>query len=479
MSTLKPLLAHPDEPAAGPAPSRRGSQRPLRRARPALRGAAGRTQAHRPRPRTGGDGSRFAGAGHSSGQGLQGAARRRASRHADPSKRRKKGCARAKVARQWGMHSLRECGAEPHSRSECATQRAALAPRVLYPTIHTLPVARRPSRSLSCAIDRFRALEGNLSMNRFRLRPPPPGPRAASARCRARCARHRRQAATPAETLKVAKGFKVELLYSVPKDRQGSWVNMCVDPKGRLIVSDQYGGALPHHAAAHRRQGRGHEGREARPADIGEAQGLLWAFDSLYVVVNDAASKYDSGLYRVTRHGRRRHARQGRAAARRSTAAASTAPHAVLLAPGRQVALRRLRQPDEADRSSTRIARAAALGRGPPAAAHARRQRLHGRRARAGRLHLQGRPRRQELGAVQHRLPQRVRRRLQPPRRAVHLRRRHGVGHQHAVVSADARLPRRPAAASSAGATAPASGRRTTPTACPPSSTSAPARRPA
>ena len=36
-------------------------------------------------------------------------------------------------------------------------------------------------------------------------------------------------------------GFKVELLYSVPKDEHGSWVNMCVDPKGRLIVSDQYG----------------------------------------------------------------------------------------------------------------------------------------------------------------------------------------------------------------------------------------------
>jgi len=47
--------------------------------------------------------------------------------------------------------------------------------------------------------------------------------------------------ATPAETLKVLKGFRAELLYSVPKEKRGSWVNMCVDPKGRLIVSDQYG----------------------------------------------------------------------------------------------------------------------------------------------------------------------------------------------------------------------------------------------
>src|SRR5262249_1591497 len=47
--------------------------------------------------------------------------------------------------------------------------------------------------------------------------------------------------ATDPATMKVAKGFKVELLYSVPKETQGSWVNMCVDDKGRLIVSDQYG----------------------------------------------------------------------------------------------------------------------------------------------------------------------------------------------------------------------------------------------
>jgi glucose/arabinose dehydrogenase len=42
--------------------------------------------------------------------------------------------------------------------------------------------------------------------------------------------------ATPVASLKVAKGFKVELLYSVPKSQEGSWVNLCVDPKGRLIT---------------------------------------------------------------------------------------------------------------------------------------------------------------------------------------------------------------------------------------------------
>ena len=74
-------------------------------------------------------------------------------------------------------------------------------------------------------------------------------------------------------------GFAVELLYSVPKGAQGSWVNLCVDPKGRLIVSDQYG-------ALYRVSPQGDLQVEKIPVAIGEAQGLLWAFDSLYVVVN-------------------------------------------------------------------------------------------------------------------------------------------------------------------------------------------------
>lgn len=36
-------------------------------------------------------------------------------------------------------------------------------------------------------------------------------------------------------------GFKAELLYTVPKGQQGSWVGMCSDAKGRLITCDQYG----------------------------------------------------------------------------------------------------------------------------------------------------------------------------------------------------------------------------------------------
>ena len=45
-----------------------------------------------------------------------------------------------------------------------------------------------------------------------------------------------------AEEVKVLPGFKAELLYSVPKGEQGSWVSMTVDDKGRLITGDQGGG---------------------------------------------------------------------------------------------------------------------------------------------------------------------------------------------------------------------------------------------
>ncbi len=102
--------------------------------------------------------------------------------------------------------------------------------------------------------------------------------------------------ATDPDTMKVMKDFKVELLYSVPKDEQGSWVSMCVDPKGRLIVSDQYGSLYRITPAGIGNKPEVDEGREKIPAKIGMAQGLLWAFDALYVVVNGP----NSGLYKVT-----------------------------------------------------------------------------------------------------------------------------------------------------------------------------------
>lgn len=103
-------------------------------------------------------------------------------------------------------------------------------------------------------------------------------------------------AAAGPQMLKVKAGFKAELLYTVPRDDQGSWVSMCTDPQGRLVVCDQYGGLY----------------RVTPPGildaketvvtkldlPIGGAQGLLWAFDSLYIVVN--SRDFPSGLHRAT-----------------------------------------------------------------------------------------------------------------------------------------------------------------------------------
>lgn len=103
-------------------------------------------------------------------------------------------------------------------------------------------------------------------------------------------------AATPPESLKVAKDFKVELLYTVPKAQRGSWVVMANEKNGRLIVGDQYGRLYrltppPVGTTAEPRI-------EPLDLDIGHAQGLLHAFDSLYVMVNEEKHQ-GRGLYRV------------------------------------------------------------------------------------------------------------------------------------------------------------------------------------
>ncbi len=101
-----------------------------------------------------------------------------------------------------------------------------------------------------------------------------------------------------ASHLRAAKDFAIELLYTVPREREGSWVAMCLDPKGRLIVCDQNGGlyrvTLPRIGGA--AVGESGVRTERLDLEIGGAHGLLWAFDSLYVVVNERNPR---GLYRV------------------------------------------------------------------------------------------------------------------------------------------------------------------------------------
>ena len=105
--------------------------------------------------------------------------------------------------------------------------------------------------------------------------------------------------ATPIESISVKDGFQVELLFTVPKERLGSWVNLCLDNQNRIIASDQFGGLYRFKAPAKGKTLKENE-IEKIPADIRAANGLLWAFDSLYVAVNDYEKKMDSGVYRLT-----------------------------------------------------------------------------------------------------------------------------------------------------------------------------------
>lgn len=105
--------------------------------------------------------------------------------------------------------------------------------------------------------------------------------------------------ATPVDRIKAAKGFQVELLYSVPGQDQGSWVNLCADDKGRLLVSDQFGGLYRITPPAPGQPVKP-SSVEKVPADIRAVNGMVWAHGALYVGVNDYEQKMPSGVYRVS-----------------------------------------------------------------------------------------------------------------------------------------------------------------------------------
>jgi putative heme-binding domain-containing protein len=103
--------------------------------------------------------------------------------------------------------------------------------------------------------------------------------------------------ATPVKDIKIKEGFKVELLYSVPMQDQGSWVASCFDDKGRLIVSDQYG--TLYRVMMPALNGSPSDTKvEKIPVDFGEAQGLLYANHAIYAITN--SDKYPRGLWRIT-----------------------------------------------------------------------------------------------------------------------------------------------------------------------------------
>lgn len=109
--------------------------------------------------------------------------------------------------------------------------------------------------------------------------------------------------------LKLPEGFKAEHIYSPGDLDQGSWVAMTFDDKDRLITADQYGFLyrleIPEVGAEslEPKIERLIVGDVKAPqVGMGYAQGLLYAFNSIYVMVNHNGNetfKESTGLYRI------------------------------------------------------------------------------------------------------------------------------------------------------------------------------------
>lgn len=109
----------------------------------------------------------------------------------------------------------------------------------------------------------------------------------------------------PRGTFQVLPGFKVEKLFTVPKDVLGSWVCITFDDKGRLIASDQGNKGICRVTLPAVTASGGEEAAQTivEHLDFSKceyqpsgAQGMLWAFDSLYFCCNGGPG---SGLYRA------------------------------------------------------------------------------------------------------------------------------------------------------------------------------------
>jgi glucose/arabinose dehydrogenase len=96
--------------------------------------------------------------------------------------------------------------------------------------------------------------------------------------------------------LNLPKGFVAEQVYEVPNAEQGSWICLTVDNRGRLIASDQKGSLYRMTPPA---AGSTDVATvEQIDLQIGMAMGLLYAHNSLYVMVNGKTAD-GPGLYRL------------------------------------------------------------------------------------------------------------------------------------------------------------------------------------
>lgn len=107
-------------------------------------------------------------------------------------------------------------------------------------------------------------------------------------------------------TFNIPKGFVLEDLYQPSANEQGSWVALAQGPNDIIYACDQYGKIYYFKTPA---IGSKLDWQTVHALDlkIGEAHGMLWAFNSLYVAVNKRwkdeetdGKENGSGIYRIT-----------------------------------------------------------------------------------------------------------------------------------------------------------------------------------
>lgn len=98
--------------------------------------------------------------------------------------------------------------------------------------------------------------------------------------------------------------FEIEHIYNVSEHKQGSWVAMTFDDKGRMIVSDHYGALyrldIPEIGLDSIQPYVEKLTQIDGGLDFGYAQGLVWAHNSLYALVSqEGFHEVATALYRL------------------------------------------------------------------------------------------------------------------------------------------------------------------------------------
>lgn len=102
-------------------------------------------------------------------------------------------------------------------------------------------------------------------------------------------------------TIDVPDGFVLDDLYTPSDHNRGSWVSLAQGPDSTLFACDQYGHIYQMPMPGADEPLDTNEIKKLR-FPLGQANGLLWAHNSLYVVVNGSLNEnyLGSGIYRLT-----------------------------------------------------------------------------------------------------------------------------------------------------------------------------------